>query len=61
MGLVRAIGNAVPARAGYVVALPLLIATLEEGLDCGNDREQDNALVDDGKAKEDELDEKVMV
>ena len=43
MGLVRAIGNAVPARAGYVVALPLLIATLEEGLDCGNDREQDNA------------------
>ena len=61
MGLVRAIGNAVPARAGYVVALPLLIATLEEGLDCGNDREQDNALVDNGKAKEDELDEKVMV
>ena len=28
-GLVRAIGNAVPARAGYVVALPLLIAVLE--------------------------------
>ncbi|MBR4353976.1 MAG: DNA cytosine methyltransferase [Kiritimatiellae bacterium] len=27
--LVRAIGNAVPARAGYVVALPLLIAALE--------------------------------
>ena len=61
MGLVRAIGNAVPARAGYVVALPLLIAALEKGLDCGNDREQDNALVDDDKAKEDELDEKVMV
>ena len=61
MGLVRAIGNAVPARAGYVVALPLLIATLEEGLDCGNDSEQDNALVDNGRAKEDELDEKVMV
>ena len=30
MGLVRAIGNAVPARAGYVVALPLLIAALEK-------------------------------
>lgn len=28
-GLVRAIGNAVPSRAGYVVALPLLIAALE--------------------------------
>ena len=28
-GLVRAIGNAVPPRAGYVVALPLLIAVLE--------------------------------
>ena len=27
--LVKAIGNAVPARAGYVVALPLLIAVLE--------------------------------
>lgn len=27
--MVRAIGNAVPARAGYVVALPLLIAALE--------------------------------
>lgn len=27
--LARAIGNAVPARAGYVVALPLLIAVLE--------------------------------
>ena len=31
MGLVRAIGNAVPPRAGYVVALPLLIAALEHG------------------------------
>ena len=29
--LVKAIGNAVPARAGYVVALPLLIAVLENG------------------------------
>lgn len=29
MGLVRAIGNAVPAKAGYVVALPMLIAALE--------------------------------
>ena len=28
-GLVQAIGNAVPARAGYVVALPLLIAAME--------------------------------
>ena len=28
-GLGRAIGNAVPARAGYVVALPLLIVALE--------------------------------
>ena len=32
-GMVRAIGNAVPARAGYVVALPLLIAALEDGAD----------------------------
>lgn len=30
MGLSAAIGNAVPARAGYVVALPLLIAALED-------------------------------
>lgn len=30
MGLVHAIGNAVPPRAGYVVALPLLIAALEQ-------------------------------
>ena len=29
MDLIRAIGNAVPPRAGYVVALPLLIAALE--------------------------------
>lgn len=28
-GLARAIGNAVPPRAGYVVALPLLLAVLE--------------------------------
>ena len=28
-GLAHAIGNAVPPRAGYVVALPLLIAALE--------------------------------
>ena len=27
--LIQAIGNAVPPRAGYVVALPLLIAALE--------------------------------
>lgn len=30
MGLVRAIGNAVPAKAGYVLALPLLMAALEQ-------------------------------
>ena len=28
-GLIQAIGNAVPSRAGYVVALPLLLAVLE--------------------------------
>ena len=33
MGLVRAIGNAVPAKAGYVLALPLLIAALEHPAD----------------------------
>ena len=33
MGLVRAIGNAVPAKAGYVLALPLLIAALEHSAD----------------------------
>ncbi len=32
MGLVRAIGNAVPARAGYVLALPLLIAAMENAV-----------------------------
>lgn len=37
MGLVRAIGNAVPARAGYVVALPLLIAALEQGVEAAED------------------------
>ena len=31
--LVRAIGNAVPPKAGYVVALPLLIAALEHYAD----------------------------
>ncbi len=31
--LVRAIGNAVPPKAGYVVALPLLIAALEHAAD----------------------------
>ena len=31
--LVRAIGNAVPPKAGYVVALPLLIAALEHVAD----------------------------
>lgn len=40
-GLVRAIGNAVPPRAGYVVALPLLIAALEEGSGSDNDGKQD--------------------
>lgn len=45
--LVRAIGNAVPARAGYVVALPLLIAVLEndnnQGLgDMSNDSKVSN-------------------
>ena len=29
MGLVRAIGNAVPPKAGYVIAMPLLISALE--------------------------------
>ena len=29
-GLIKAIGNAVPPRAGYVVALPLLLAVLED-------------------------------
>ncbi|MBR5549415.1 MAG: hypothetical protein IKU71_06765, partial [Kiritimatiellae bacterium] len=37
MGLVWAIGNAVPARAGYVVALPLLIAALEQGVEAAED------------------------
>lgn len=32
-GVVRAIGNAVPARTGYVVALPLLIAAFENNDD----------------------------
>lgn len=36
-GLVRAIGNAVPARAGYVVALPLLIAVLENDSEASKD------------------------
>ena len=35
MGLVRAIGNAVPPRAGYVVALPLLMAAFEQS--CSDD------------------------
>ena len=43
-GLVHAIGNAVPARAGYVVALPLLIAALENG----GDEENDTQEVPDG-------------
>ena len=29
-GLVQAIGNAVPARAGYVVAMPMLLAAIEK-------------------------------
>lgn len=43
-GLVKAIGNAVPARAGYVVALPLLIAVLEND----GDEENDTQEVPDG-------------
>ena len=43
--MVRAIGNAVPARAGYVVALPLLIAALENGDEQGlGDMSNDNKL-----------------
>lgn len=45
MGLVKAIGNAVPARAGYVVALPLLIAALEvEGEDRNGVQEVDDGI-----------------
>ncbi len=30
--LTKAVGNAVPARAGYVAALPLLLGVLEESV-----------------------------
>lgn len=50
--MVRAIGNAVPARAGYVVALPLLIAALEHDDNQGvDDKCNESSLPND----EDEL------
>lgn len=46
MGLVRAIGNAVPARAGYVVALPLLIAALEHEAVIDDDNQGDGVATE---------------
>lgn len=44
--LVKAIGNAVPARAGYVVALPLLIASMENSVEAIN---EEQAIVAEAK------------
>jgi hypothetical protein len=41
--LVRAIGNAVPPKAGYVVALPLLIAALEHA--AGGDAHKESHII----------------
>lgn len=51
MGLVRAIGNAVPAKAGYVLALPLLIAALEHPAD-GEEPSEPIRPVDDANPQD---------
>ena len=51
MGLVRAIGNAVPAKAGYVLALPLLIAALEHSAD-GEEPSEPIRPVDDANPQD---------